>query len=39
MKKIAYGKGYEMYPEKNKSLLPDRLKEKKYYFVKKKNKV
>jgi len=34
MEKLNYGKGYEMYPEKNKSLLPDKLKEKKYYFHK-----
>jgi len=31
MKNIDYGKGYEMYPDKDKSLLPDKLKGKKYY--------
>lgn len=31
MKKTGYGKGYEMYPDKNKSLLPEKLKGKKYY--------
>jgi len=31
MKKIGYGKNYEMYPGKTKSLLPDKLKGKKYY--------
>ena len=31
MKDIGYGKGYEMYPEKGKSLLPDKLKNKKYF--------
>ena len=31
MKNLKYGKGYEMYPEKNKSLLPSKLKNKKYY--------
>ena len=31
MKKVGYGKGYKMYPEKGKSLLPDKLKERKYY--------
>jgi putative ATPase len=30
MKELEYGKGYEMYPEKEKSLLPERLKGKKY---------
>lgn len=34
MKALAYGKGYEMYPEKNKSLLPDKLKTR-HYFAKK----
>ncbi len=29
MEKLGYGKGYEKYP-KNKSLLPDKLKGKKY---------
>ncbi len=31
MKDIGYGKGYEMYPEKGKSLLPEKLKNKKYF--------
>ncbi len=31
MKSLDYGKGYEMYPDKNVSLLPDKLKKKKYY--------
>ena len=31
MEKLNYGKGYQMYPDKNKSLLPDKLKDKKYY--------
>jgi hypothetical protein len=31
MKELGYGKGYEKYPEKEKSLLPEKLKEKKYY--------
>ncbi|GAG25966.1 unnamed protein product, partial [marine sediment metagenome] len=31
MKKVGYGKGYEKYPDKSKSLLPDRLKGRKYY--------
>jgi len=35
MKDVGYGKDYEMYPDKNKSLLPDKLKDKKYYFPKK----
>lgn len=30
MEKIGYGKGYEPYPDKNKNLLPDKLKGKKY---------
>ncbi len=30
MKELDYGKGYEMYPDKDKSLLPDKLKGKKY---------
>jgi hypothetical protein len=30
MKNLEYGKGYEMYPDKIKSLLPDKLKGKKY---------
>mgnify|MGYP001121167712 CR=1 FL=1 len=36
MKKIGYGKNYKMYPGKNKGLLPNKLKGKKYYFAKKK---
>ncbi len=31
MKELGYGKGYEPYPGKDKSLLPDKLKGKKYY--------
>lgn len=31
MKKLDYGKGYEMYPDKTVSLLPDKLKGKKYF--------
>ncbi len=31
MKEIGYGKGYDMYPDKTKSLLPDKLKGKKYF--------
>ncbi|MCJ7827703.1 replication-associated recombination protein A, partial [Patescibacteria group bacterium] len=31
MKEVGYGKGYEMYPEKSKSLLPEKLKGKKYF--------
>lgn len=30
MKNLGYGKGYEMYPDKNKSLLPSKLKDKHY---------
>jgi len=30
MKKIGYGKNYEMYPNKNKSLLPEKLKKETY---------
>ncbi len=37
MKKLNYGKGYEEYPDKNKNLLPDKIKSKKYYFSKEKN--
>ncbi len=33
MKDLGYGKGYEMYPE-NTSLLPDKLKKKKYFTPK-----
>jgi len=32
MKKVGYGKGYEMYPDKTKSLLPDKIKGRKYYL-------
>ena len=35
MKNLGYGKDYEMYPDKNKSLLPEKLRGKKYYFPKK----
>ena len=31
MKKVGYGKDYKKYPEKGKSLLPEKLKGKKYY--------
>lgn len=31
MKKVGYGAGYEKYPDKSKSLLPDKLKGRKYY--------
>lgn len=31
MKDLEYGKGYEKYPEKNQSLLPEKLKGKKYF--------
>jgi len=31
MKELGYGKGYKLYPEKEKSLLPEKLKRKKYY--------
>jgi putative ATPase len=31
MKEQGYGKGYEMYPDKDKNLLPEKLKGKKYY--------
>lgn len=31
MKDLGYGKGYEAYPDKKKSLLPKKLKGKKYY--------
>ncbi|NCO12575.1 MAG: AAA family ATPase [Candidatus Pacebacteria bacterium CG_4_10_14_3_um_filter_34_15] len=30
MKELEYGKGYEMYPDEKKSLLPDKLKKRKY---------
>jgi len=36
MEKLNYGKGYQMYPDKGKNLLPDKLKGKKYYFPKEK---
>ncbi len=31
MKNLNYGKGYKMYPDKGKSLLPEKLKGKRYY--------
>ena len=31
MKNLGYGKDYEMYPDKSKSLLPEKLENKKYY--------
>ncbi|GIK83677.1 MAG: ATPase AAA [Patescibacteria group bacterium] len=34
MKNAGYGKNYEMYPEKTKSLLPEKLKHKKYLPLK-----
>ncbi|PJE67589.1 AAA family ATPase [Candidatus Shapirobacteria bacterium CG10_big_fil_rev_8_21_14_0_10_40_9] len=34
MKDLGYGKGYEPYPGKDKSLLPKKLKDKKYYHPK-----
>ncbi|MBN1263377.1 MAG: replication-associated recombination protein A [Candidatus Pacebacteria bacterium] len=34
MKELGYGKGYEPYPDKNKNLLPDKLKGKRYFFPK-----
>ena len=36
MKELEYGKGYEKYPDKDKNLLPEKLKEKKYFFKQKK---
>lgn len=36
MKNLNYGKNYEMYPGKDKSLLPEKLENKKYYSSKKK---
>lgn len=36
LKEIGYGQGYEMYPYKNKSLLPEKLKNKKYFKLIKK---
>ncbi len=32
MKNLGYGKNYEMYPDQNKSNLPDEIKGKKYYY-------
>lgn len=32
MKELGYGKGYEQYPDKSVSLLPDKLKNKKYFI-------
>jgi putative ATPase len=37
MKKQGYGKGYEAYPDKDKNLLPDKIKDRKYYRPKEKN--
>lgn len=31
MKELDYGKGYEMYPDSNKSLLPEKLKKRTYF--------
>jgi len=31
MKDLGYGKDYEKYPDENKSLLPEKIKNKKYY--------
>jgi putative ATPase len=36
LKEIGYGQGYEMYPDKNKSLLPEKLKNKTYFKLIKK---
>lgn len=36
LKEIGYGQGYEMYPDKNKSLLPEKIKNKKYFKLIKK---
>jgi len=36
MKNLDYGKGYEQYPDKNKVLLPNKLKSRKYYSKAKK---
>ena len=36
LKEIGYGQGYEMYPDKNKSLLPEKLKNKIYFKLIKK---
>jgi len=35
MKELGYGKGYDIYPDKSKSLLPDKIKGKRYYVSKK----
>lgn len=35
LEKIGYGKGYEMYPDQSKSLLPEKLKGKQYLKLKK----
>jgi len=37
MKKVGYGKNYEQYPDKERSLLPEKLKGRKYYIAKKKS--
>ncbi len=31
MEELGYGEGYDKYPDKDKSLLPEKLKGKKYY--------
>ncbi len=36
MKDLGYGKGYEMYPDKSRSFLPEKLKGKKYFVEKEK---
>lgn len=36
MKEVGYGEGYQAYPDKGKSLLPKKLKDKKYYVKKEK---
>jgi putative ATPase len=36
MKELGYGKGYEMYPNNEKNLLPDKLKGRKYFSPKEK---
>lgn len=35
LKEIGYGKGYEMYPDRDKSLLPEKLEGKRYFKLKK----
>lgn len=35
MEELGYGKGYEMYPNQDKSLLPETLQKKKYFQLKK----